>query len=289
MKALSIYISQLLYNYDCISVPMLGAFVASRIPATIDTKRGLIFPPRKELIFNSELQFNDGLLVSSIAKIENITFEQANKFVSSEVNNIRLLLNKGNVVMLSGLGTLAKNDNRLVFVADKNINYLTESYGLSVISVADIHAGQTPNYLFNNIRKVATSAAMVIGLLLISSNVHDGQPTGLAEAGYSQLFQLQAPQIESNEITNAITPTIVNETSADNFHIIVASFATQSEADKYIKNMNNKGIDGLRAIQKGKRFRVSAASFDNHDDAVEYNKTIRTIQGFEKAWIFTNK
>ena len=56
------YIKELLYQYECVIIPQLGAFLTQPIAIRIDREQGIFFPPGKELSFNGLLTHNDGLL-----------------------------------------------------------------------------------------------------------------------------------------------------------------------------------------------------------------------------------
>ena len=83
---LEIYISDLLYRYDCVTVPDFGAFLTSRVSAKIHESTHTFYPPKKVLSFNEQLQNNDGLLANYIAEVE----KAVNDFTNQ--NNLRLNL-----------------------------------------------------------------------------------------------------------------------------------------------------------------------------------------------------
>ena len=84
---LSQYISDLLYRYECVTLPHFGAFLSHPISARINEATSDFYPPQKQLSFNAQLQSNDGLLASYISDVENISFEVlltklSNKFLN---------------------------------------------------------------------------------------------------------------------------------------------------------------------------------------------------------------
>ena len=73
------YISELLYQYDCVVVPGLGGFVANYKSATIQPIQNTFSPPSKSISFNKNLNANDGLLANLIAQKEGVIFDVAIK------------------------------------------------------------------------------------------------------------------------------------------------------------------------------------------------------------------
>ena len=55
------YISDLLYNNDCIIIMNFGGLICNHISAKLDEKTGILSPPNKTILFNSQLKENDRL------------------------------------------------------------------------------------------------------------------------------------------------------------------------------------------------------------------------------------
>ena len=100
------YISELLYDHDCVIVPQFGGFVCTYVPAKIHPGQHIFNPPSKQVFFNRHLQNNDGLLTDSIASSGPCTFEEAKKDVESFVSAIKTEFAAGNKVELPHLGTM---------------------------------------------------------------------------------------------------------------------------------------------------------------------------------------
>src|SRR5690606_40187418 len=89
---LETYISDLLYRYECVTIPEFGAFLTQRASATIDDATNTFYPPKKTVSFNEQIQKNDGLLAHYIADVEKIPFEVANEKIAKRVNSIKSYL-----------------------------------------------------------------------------------------------------------------------------------------------------------------------------------------------------
>ena len=129
---LSQYISDLLYRYECVTLPNFGAFLSHPISARINEGTSSFYPPQKQLSFNVQLKSNDGLLASYISDVENISFEVATRKIENQVSKLKLRLEKGETVEFKHIGELISSDEgNLSFIPLDNLNYMTEAFGLA--------------------------------------------------------------------------------------------------------------------------------------------------------------
>lgn len=127
------YISELLYQYDCVIVPGLGGFVANYKSATIQPIQNTFSPPSKSISFNKNLNNNDGLLANFIAQQEVLSFDAASKKIEEFVLKINKELRLNKSISLFAIGSLFLDvENRLQFEPANTSNYLLESYGLPI-------------------------------------------------------------------------------------------------------------------------------------------------------------
>lgn len=126
------HITSLLYDNECVVVPGLGGFISKLQAAEIHPIKHQFKPPHKIIGFNPRLLTNDGVLIHRIATSEGINYHDARSKVSDAVKQIHEELARGTRVNLPGLGVLYKNYNHdIVFEQDKQVNYLSSSFGLS--------------------------------------------------------------------------------------------------------------------------------------------------------------
>ena len=125
------YISDLLHTHDCVVIPGFGGFVSNYAPAKIHPVNHTFYPPSKNILFNSRLTSDDGLLIHSISVSREISYEQAKDEVDAFVHDCTHDLMQGKTVILEKIGRLRKDeDGRYLFDQDTAVNYLEESYGL---------------------------------------------------------------------------------------------------------------------------------------------------------------
>ena len=133
------YISQLLYRYQCVTVPGFGAFLTEIQSAQLQEGSHSFYPPKKLVSFNSYLKNNDGLLANHIAQAEKMSYEIAVTVIQNEVNSWKNKLQEQGSISLKNVGELTLNaEKSLVFVPADQVNYLTSSFGLSTFSSPNV-------------------------------------------------------------------------------------------------------------------------------------------------------
>ena len=129
---LETYISDLLYRYECVTIPEFGAFLTQRVSATIDDASNSFHAPKKVVSFNEQIQKNDGLLAHYIADVEKISFEVANKKITKRVKLLKSYLTQGETLTFKNIGEIVfNNEGKILFEPRYHLNYLTDSFGLS--------------------------------------------------------------------------------------------------------------------------------------------------------------
>lgn len=131
--ALSKYIRDLLFRYECVIIPEFGGFLTKTISAQIDERSHTFYPPSKRLSFNSQLTENDGLLANYIASVDKVSYEKAISFIAIEVKEWKENLKIQNII-LEGVGTFSLNEEKnILFEPDSKANFLTNAFGLTTI------------------------------------------------------------------------------------------------------------------------------------------------------------
>jgi hypothetical protein len=136
---IDIYISDLLYSYDCVIVPNFGGFVANYASAKIQPIQHKLTPPSKQVSFNKNLKTNDGLLTSHIAQRKSIAYEEAKSLIEAFVSQSIDGLNKGDKIHIEKVGTLFLDlEANVQFKAEEKNDFLLDSFGLDNMRVQPI-------------------------------------------------------------------------------------------------------------------------------------------------------
>ncbi len=129
---MDLYISQLLYRYQCVIVPGFGAFLTEIQSAQLNEGLHSFYPPKKLVSFNSYLKNNDGLLANHLAQSEKISYDTAVSFIENQVFDWKSKLQDFGTINLKNVGDFSLNaEKNLVFTPSDSVNYLTESFGLT--------------------------------------------------------------------------------------------------------------------------------------------------------------
>ena len=126
-------ISELLHLYDCVVVPGFGGFVCNFEPARIHPVQHRFSPPSKRISFNPLLQVNDGLLAHLVSRKFGLTYEEAVAKITNEVRSWNEELKQKKSLQLDDVGSFKMDAHgKLIFEEEDSVNYLRDSYGLTV-------------------------------------------------------------------------------------------------------------------------------------------------------------
>lgn len=129
---IELYIAQLLYRYQCVTVPGFGAFISEIKSAQLLEDSHSFFPPKKMISFNSHIKNNDGLLAHHIAQAEKTSYDYAVSAIEYEVLNWKKILQENRTFSLKNIGVLSLNaENNILFTPNEQTNYLAQSFGLT--------------------------------------------------------------------------------------------------------------------------------------------------------------
>lgn len=132
MSSIDHHIFNLLFEQDCVVVPNFGGFITNYKKATLE--EGKISPTSRWVAFNGLLNTDDGLLTNYIAKVENVSREEASKHLKSFVDGIKANLDEKQVVTFNKIGSFSSNqEDKVVFFPDNGLNFYAECFGLPSI------------------------------------------------------------------------------------------------------------------------------------------------------------
>ncbi|OBQ54977.1 SPOR domain-containing protein [Tamlana sp. s12] len=307
---LETYISDLLYRYECVTIPGFGAFLTQSVSATINTDTNTFHAPKKVLSFNEQIQKNDGLLANYIAEIEKIPFEIANKKIEKRVRLIKSYLTQGETLTFKNIGDIVFNkEGKILFEPTYQLNYLPDAFGLSQLStpvitrevykkeVAKIEKvvpiaitpekRETKSYL-----KYAAVAliALTLGGLGASKYYVDQVEThnqlAQEEAAKQLDTQIQQATFNLNPLP-AVTLNVTKQTG--NYHIIAGAFRVEENCDKKVNELKSEGFSARKiGVNKYGLHQVVYASYENRLEALKALRNIKKSHN-STAWLLTKQ
>ncbi|MCK5781811.1 MAG: SPOR domain-containing protein [Flavobacteriales bacterium] len=309
------YISDLLYRYDCVIVPGFGGFIANKVSAENISSQHKFLPPSKEIAFNKNLDQSDGLLANYIMKAKKISYSHAIEIIDKAVEKWNIDLEEDNTFEIKNVGSFRLNGERnIVFSSDNSVNYLTDSYGLSKFTSIAVKRDSfiSPNVKklqldndFSSVnigRKIVRYAAVLIPLIALGalSYYHNDDISIYSEASINPIITqpvLVQPKVaeeivEKKEETKVIVPVEVKDlapvpevTKILKYHVISGAFSKESNANKIIKRLSDKGVDSeVIGRTRGGLYLVSYDSFEKLSEARKFLTKIKSNENLE-GWI----
>lgn len=270
------HIEYLSHKYDCVIVPGLGAFI-SQYTCTKDT--GMISSLKRNIAFNSSLDYNDGLLMNSLMRREQINFDNAKKIIGDYVNSLRSQLKHEGEVPVGRLGYFKCIENSklefIPFISHKTNN---EYFGLSTLKLEPLVQNEiSTEYSEKNIvsfpRKfiqIAASIILLIGMYVFLSTpiieqneinyanfnaftIKDTSIETVQQDLYIAIPQnntkcetSQEPCIEKTQITDILE----TQNKIGRYCIVIASLASMEQAEKYIRENKLTDCNITKSISK---------------------------------------
>lgn len=307
---LETYISDLLYRYECVTIPEFGAFLTQRLSATIDDASNTFNAPKKVVSFNEQIQKNDGLLAHYIADVEKIPFETANKKIAKRVKLLKSYLTQGETLTFKNIGEIVFNkEGRILFEPTYHLNYLTDSFGLSqfVTSTVNREVYKRDVEAIEKVVPIAVTpekrqsksylkyAAVALIALTLGGFGASKFYVNQIET-YNQLAQEQATQALDTRIQQAtfnlnpfpaITLNVTKQTG--NYHIIAGAFRIEENCDKKVKQLKS---DGFSARKIGaNKYGLHQVVYASYETRFEAKKALRNIKKTHNrdAWLLVKQ
>lgn len=303
---LETYISDLLYRYECVTVPDFGAFLSQRVSATVHESTNAFYPPKKQLLFNEQIQTNDGLLARYIADVEKIPFEMATEKIANRVKSLKSILTEGKTLSLENIGKLKiNNESKLEFNPSYNLNYLTDAFGLSQlvspavtrevykkeveaiekvipITITPEKRKAKPYLKYAAIVLIAlTFGGLFSGNYVNKINSHNEIAQAKANAQVETKIQ-EATFIISNPLP-AVTLNVSKQFG--NYHIVAGAFRIEENSNRKVSQLQELGFKARKiGVNKYGLHQVTYASFNDRNEALRELKLIRNSNN-QSAWL----
>lgn len=304
------YISQLLYRYQCVTVPGFGAFLTEFQSAQLDENSHSFYPPKKLISFNPFLKNNDGLLANHLAQAEKISYEIAVSAIQNEVSHWKTKIQELGRFSIKNIGEFSLNaEKNIVFVPIDQINYLTTSFGLSSFvspvvkrevykEIVETLEEKAP-IAFTPEKRSSFKALKYAAIITISLGLTGALGYKLYD-NYLQQIEQQTLLVQSNvqkkinqKIQEAtffienplpsVTLTVPNEKTP--YHVVAGAFRLESNAENAYQSLLKLGFKAKRLpANKHGLFPVLYGSYTSYNEAHEAMKSIKKLDN-KDAWL----
>jgi nucleoid DNA-binding protein len=308
---IELYISQLLYRYQCVTVPGFGAFLTEIQSAQLIESSHSFFPPKKMISFNAHLKNNDGLLANHIAQAEKTSYEYAVSAIQYEVHNWKKALQENGLFSIKSVGNFSLNaDHNLIFTPYDQTNYLTNSFGLSAFvspvvkreifeqKIEALEENVEENEVIEFIperRRTSAylkyAAVLVLGLGLTGAigypvyQDHIAQETIMVEKAVQKQVQnkIQEATFFIENPVPAVTLTV--KESKMSYHIMAGAFRDERNAQKIFEKLSRQGYNARRIPQN--KYGLFPVLYGSYATFAEAEKAKQEIQNTinPDAWV----
>jgi hypothetical protein len=306
------YISQLLFRYQCVTVPGFGAFLTEFQSAQLDENSHSFYPPKKMVSFNPFIKNNDGLLANHLAQAEKISYEIAVNSIQNEVSHWKTKIQEFGSFSVKNIGDFSLNsENNLVFVPIDQINYLTASFGLSsFVSPAvkrEVYKEEVEqleekaSVIFTPEKRRNYSVLKYAAVFLLSAGITGtvgykyyenkiAQETLIVETNVQKKVN-QKIQEATFYISNplpAVTLTVPEEKLP--YSVVAGAFRIESNAEEQYQRLLELGFKKAKRLAPNKHglFPVVYGSYSTYSEAHEAMKNIQKLDN-KDAWLLVDE
>ncbi|WP_293892480.1 SPOR domain-containing protein [Flavobacterium sp.] len=306
------YISQLLYRYQCVTVPGFGAFLSEFQSAQLDENSHSFYPPKKIISFNAFIKNNDGLLANHLAQAEKISYEVAVNVIQNEVTDWKNKMQEIGNYSVKNIGNFSLNpEMNIVFVPIDQINYLKESFGLSSFvsplvkrevykeEVAQLE--EKAPIVFTPEKRRNYSALKYAAVFLLSAGITGpfgykyyeskiAQETLIVETNVQKKIN-QKIQEATFYISNplpAVTLTVPAEKMP--YCVVAGAFRIENNAEEQYQRLLKLGFKKAKRLAPNKHglFPVLYGSYSTYSEAHEAMKNIQKLDN-KDAWLLVEE
>jgi hypothetical protein len=299
------HIIYLLQFHECLIVPGFGGFISNYKPARYNAMNHTFNPPSKEVVFNSKITNNDGLLINHLVDAERIGYRQAHKAVLNFTESLFERLNNGETVSFENLGSFSFDVSGMIGFTPATSFELIEAYGLKPFTyqslngskpVEDFKPRQAVRALEHdrNWIKVAAAAAVLLTLSLYpiknNNNLHLQSSNLLPKHVLTaEPIPVKAQNETLAEWINeeVAEPEVVAKVEKGTYILVGGSFEFLENAQTLIEVLITKGHKAEIILMENGQYRVAIDSFFERSEALEAMKSYRAAHPGSMAWVST--
>jgi nucleoid DNA-binding protein len=275
MQELVTFIIDLLSKHTCVIIPGFGGFIINEKSAVVNSTENRFFPPQKELIFNTHLSYNDGLLAHALMQEKNISFDKANAIIAESVREAKEKLELYKMYSLGNFGFFSFESTGIIF-HEKEIKIKdADAFGLREFYFPTLQSsGKTAN-----IRRISTDQTGIASS--VSRAIMGGVAATLAlflfcqplknegRADYASLLPVMISSTET-AIRNAKLKDREREESLKtkelDYYLVIGKAESEEEAFSLVGSIDLYAGDSLHILPVNEKYLItfgSSSEFEN--------------------------
>lgn len=323
MERLALHIEYLLLRHDCVVVPGFGAFINVYHSALEDSETHSLQSMTTEVRFNSALKHNDGMLATSYARRERVSYAEGREMVRVAVTDLQDTLalegevsigrigrirtdKSGNLTfhplltprrLSAALGYLpVKRHAPAIEVAPAAATAVTETETAEPVVENPIRKFDTDRNYYIPVNKMfarmaasfAVVAVLCLSLILpFTRDYHEDQASVVPVKAITTAVTKASQQIQAEEQPAPAAEPEVQEAAPQpkTWHLVVGTFRSQDEADNFISSKNDSPYE-LHTVASKRMVRVVAISATDKETLLPELNSPEFQSAFPQAWIF---
>lgn len=287
------HIGQLVMEHECVIIPGLGGFITNYRAAELNQLQHQISPPSRTLVFNAQLNTNDGLLANFLAQRLDISYKTALLLLELFSSYCQRDLSEGKQIDFGDLGILDRNiHHKLEFYPNLSVNYNEDAFGLKALDLKKIERKsnfnlqapilqkeERPHHTkvikLNNLPLRRIAAFLIPFALLIGAAFY--LPSFVQNKSLQQTsFFSFLIDSNSSRVSNSNIKSLDNQTDTKEFSPMTVEVIPTTEKEAEVEVINNESIpddpsgfivrDQVDIAPQGK-FHIICGSFFDKDRA----------------------
>ena len=258
-------------------------------------------PPSKEIVFNSKIGKNDGLLINQLVEAEGIAYHDAQMMISNWVDDALKALNHGEKIELEGVGFIEFDRNGSFSFHSVAENFLVDAYGLKEFSFPKItrsiynetyqpRPAIRATTIGKNVVKVAASIAILLALSIFPMKRENFKFQSSTVNPIVTMTESNSVPVQEKvaEEVKAPEPEIVKtEKKAGEFILVGGSFQKSANALAFKEELISEGYNAEIFELKNGMFKVAIDSYASRQEAIDAMKSYRESHPGSQAWVGT--
>lgn len=292
---LSKHITELLKYNECVIIPELGAFISNYRPARFDATGNKLLPPSKEVVFNTKITRNDGLLISYLTEKEHLGYHQAEELMLRYTDQLNEALQRGEKVQLKELGTFRLDNNGSLLFEASAAFPLIQAYGLQEVSLPSRFETREKSLFTHravakslhsktDLLKVAASIALVLTLSLFP--VKTDKVNQHSSLDPLALLMETTPAVANKAAEVPVETSVMKPVYEKGPYILVGGcFQHHENASGFHDELLQAGFHPEIVDLENGFYRVIIDSYQNKDEALNAMNTYRQNHEGSGVWV----